>query len=84
MKKSQPLRYKIFCLSGWIEKMSKKGKIRKPQGGIPCQKEDKTMRLRFRVEMIGDNGERGSMPVEIETGVPVAKITPLLPVISSI
>ena len=28
------------------------------------------MRLRFTAEMIGDNGERVSMPIEIETAVP--------------
>ena len=28
------------------------------------------MRLRFTAEMIGDNGERVSMPIEVETSVP--------------
>ena len=28
------------------------------------------MRLRFTAEMIGDNGERVSMPIEVETAVP--------------
>jgi hypothetical protein len=28
------------------------------------------MRLRFTAEMIADNGERVSMPIEIETAVP--------------